>query len=74
MISPIPTLEHEAASVAFEQAAWWRSRGLAVADAQAILGLHGRSSWMRVEYALRCRWREANQIINARRVPQNRAA
>lgn len=58
----IPIPEHEAASVAFEQAAWWRLRGLTAAEAAAILGLSRKSSWIVVESALRNRWREAIQI------------
>ena len=58
--SPIP--DQEAASVAYEQAAWWRSRGLVPADVQAILGLRGKTTWMRIEYTLRRRWREAIKI------------
>lgn len=57
-----PSMEQEAASVAFEQAAWWRSKGLRTADVAKILGLNRRAGWLAIEYALRRRWRESIQI------------
>lgn len=63
---PPQNLEAESASVAFEQAAWWRSRGLSATDVAAMLGMSHRPSWTRVEHALRVRWREAVRINASR--------
>jgi hypothetical protein len=57
-----PSPERESASVAFEQAAWWRLRGLTAAEACDALGIAHRCSWEAVEAAIRRRWREAVQI------------
>lgn len=70
---PPQNLEAEAAAVAFEQAAWWRSRGLSATDAAAMLGIYRKSDWMDVESALRRRWREAVRI-NAQRACGSMAA
>lgn len=61
-----PSMEQEAASIAFEQAAWWRSRGLSAANAADMLGIKPSASWMDVERTLRSRWTSAVQIIAVR--------